>query len=319
MRLPHVTDLAGRRRRVSASPSTRRRASAPARDSGRRRSARPRRSCGPTTRRSTRRLRGALGRRLRRPARRAGRHRGRPTGGSRRGSRRSSRAASSPLASAATTRSRSRSCGRSRDGTARSRSSSSTPTAIPGTQYFGERYFHGTTFKRAVEEGLSSATSVQAGMRGPLYARSDLDRTRGARLHASSRPTSCVRSGRKSVAASRARARGRRARSSSRSTSTSSTRPSRPGPARPRWAGSDGRGARSRPSAHGLRLVGCRRRRGLAAVRRPGPVTALAAANIVWEVIVLAGARRPDRLARPATDVGRTASACELRSRTHLG
>jgi agmatinase len=43
-------------------------------------------------------------------------------------------------------------------------------------QYFGQRYFHGTTFKRAVEEGLlDAAASVQAGMRGSLYAASDID------------------------------------------------------------------------------------------------------------------------------------------------
>jgi agmatinase len=42
-------------------------------------------------------------------------------------------------------------------------------------QYFGQKYFHGTTFKRAVEEGLlEPAASVQAGMRGPVYDASDL-------------------------------------------------------------------------------------------------------------------------------------------------
>ena len=42
-------------------------------------------------------------------------------------------------------------------------------------QYYGERYFHGTPFKRAVEEGLlDPARSVLAGMRGPLYAASDI-------------------------------------------------------------------------------------------------------------------------------------------------
>ena len=41
--------------------------------------------------------------------------------------------------------------------------------------YFGQKYFHGTTFKRAVEEGLLEATaSVMAGMRGSVYAASDL-------------------------------------------------------------------------------------------------------------------------------------------------
>ena len=43
-------------------------------------------------------------------------------------------------------------------------------------EYFGQRYFHGTTFKRAVEEGLLDASaSVQAGMRGGLYS-ADEDR-----------------------------------------------------------------------------------------------------------------------------------------------
>src|SRR5581483_11952597 len=46
-------------------------------------------------------------------------------------------------------------------------------------QYFGQRYFHGTTFKRAVEEGLLVPTaSVQAGMRGSIYAASDIDDAR---------------------------------------------------------------------------------------------------------------------------------------------
>jgi agmatinase len=41
--------------------------------------------------------------------------------------------------------------------------------------YFGQTYFHGTTFKRAVEENLIEPTfSVQAGMRGSVYAASDL-------------------------------------------------------------------------------------------------------------------------------------------------
>jgi agmatinase len=46
-------------------------------------------------------------------------------------------------------------------------------------QYFGQKYFHGTTFKRAVEEKLLDATaSVQAGMRGSVYAASDLGTAR---------------------------------------------------------------------------------------------------------------------------------------------
>ena len=42
--------------------------------------------------------------------------------------------------------------------------------------YFGQKYFHGTTFKRAVEEGLLDArASVQAGMRGSLYGAEDIE------------------------------------------------------------------------------------------------------------------------------------------------
>jgi agmatinase len=42
-------------------------------------------------------------------------------------------------------------------------------------EYFGQKYFHGSTFKRAVEEGLVDAgSSVQAGMRGSLYGPEDI-------------------------------------------------------------------------------------------------------------------------------------------------
>jgi agmatinase len=46
-------------------------------------------------------------------------------------------------------------------------------------EYWGERYFHGTPFKRALEEGLIDPhRSLLAGMRGSLYAASDLDEPR---------------------------------------------------------------------------------------------------------------------------------------------
>jgi agmatinase len=42
-------------------------------------------------------------------------------------------------------------------------------------EYFGQKYFHGSTFKRAVEEGLLDAgSSVQAGMRGSNYGADDI-------------------------------------------------------------------------------------------------------------------------------------------------
>jgi agmatinase len=41
--------------------------------------------------------------------------------------------------------------------------------------YGGERYFHGTPFRRAVEEGVvDPSRSLMAGMRGPLYSADDL-------------------------------------------------------------------------------------------------------------------------------------------------
>ena len=45
--------------------------------------------------------------------------------------------------------------------------------------YYGERYFHGTPFRRALEEGLLlPERSLLAGMRGSLYSRSDLSEAR---------------------------------------------------------------------------------------------------------------------------------------------
>ncbi|MFB5663390.1 agmatinase [Alteribacillus sp. HJP-4] len=41
--------------------------------------------------------------------------------------------------------------------------------------YFGEKYMHGTPFRRAVEEGLiDTSHSIQVGLRGPLYGPEDL-------------------------------------------------------------------------------------------------------------------------------------------------
>jgi agmatinase len=46
-------------------------------------------------------------------------------------------------------------------------------------EYFGMKEFHGTTFRRAAEEGLvEPAASVQAGMRGSLYEAADYELSR---------------------------------------------------------------------------------------------------------------------------------------------
>jgi agmatinase len=50
-------------------------------------------------------------------------------------------------------------------------------------EYFGQPYFHGTTVRRAIEEELIvPARSVQAGLRGSLYGRSDLEDARAMGL-----------------------------------------------------------------------------------------------------------------------------------------
>ena len=46
-------------------------------------------------------------------------------------------------------------------------------------EYYGERYFHGTPFRRALEEGLlAPERSLMAGMRGPTYSERDLAEAR---------------------------------------------------------------------------------------------------------------------------------------------
>ena len=43
-------------------------------------------------------------------------------------------------------------------------------------EYFGSKYFHGTTFRRAIEEGLVDGRRlIQIGIRGPLYGAEDFD------------------------------------------------------------------------------------------------------------------------------------------------
>jgi agmatinase len=45
--------------------------------------------------------------------------------------------------------------------------------------YYGEKYMHGTPFRRAVEEGLLDVDhSIQVGMRGPLYSADDIEDAR---------------------------------------------------------------------------------------------------------------------------------------------
>ena len=103
-------------------------------------------------------------------------------------------------------------------------------------RYFGLPYYHGSTFRRAVEEGLiDGARSIQVGIRGPLYGARRLCLPGRARLRGASdrgRSRRAAPSGwRNASPASRA------APSTARSTSMPWIRPTRRRPARPRWAG----------------------------------------------------------------------------------
>jgi agmatinase len=50
-------------------------------------------------------------------------------------------------------------------------------------EYFGRKYNHGTTFRRALEEGLlDPARSIQVGLRGSVYAAADYDEARALGL-----------------------------------------------------------------------------------------------------------------------------------------
>ena len=52
-------------------------------------------------------------------------------------------------------------------------------------EYFGGKYFHGTPFRRAIEEGIvDGARFIQIGIRGPMYGEADFDfhREHGIRM-----------------------------------------------------------------------------------------------------------------------------------------
>ena len=134
-------------------------------------------------------------------------------------------------------------------------------------EYFGQKVFHGSVVRRAVEEGLiDPARSVQAGLRGSLYGSEDAAMPAELGIHALS-SRGAARDGAGRVLDARAPAGRARHRASSRSTWTSSTRPSRQAPGRPRWAVLEPGGAHVRPLARGARLPRLRLRRGLAALR----------------------------------------------------
>jgi agmatinase len=154
-------------------------------------------------------------------------------------------------------------------------------------EYFGQRYFHGTTFKRAVEEGLVDASaSVQAGMRGSVYAAGDLENATALGFTV--------------VVAEELRGLGPtrygelvREKAGDRpvfiSFDVDFLDPAfAPGTGTPEVAGfSTAEAVAFLRSLRGIQLVGCDVVEVSPAYDGPGQQTALAAANVVWELLAL--------------------------------
>lgn len=153
--------------------------------------------------------------------------------------------------------------------------------------YFGQRYFHGTTFKRAVEEGLVDASaSVQAGMRGSLYAADDLavPRRLGFRVVSSDELRALGPDGFAGLV--RDRAAGRPA---FLSFDVDFLDPAfAPGTGTPEVAGfSTAEAVAFLRALSGIRLAGADVVEVSPPYDGPGQVTALAAANVAWELLAL--------------------------------
>ena len=101
--------------------------------------------------------------------------------------------------------------------------------------YFGASYTHGTPFRRAAEEGLLDRSGcIHVGIRGPLFADTDLGQDSGLGFQVISAPEADSL-GRRGHDRSASRTGSATVPSTSRSTSTCSTRPTRraPAPRRP--------------------------------------------------------------------------------------
>jgi agmatinase len=154
-------------------------------------------------------------------------------------------------------------------------------------EYFGQRYFHGTTFKRAAEEGLlEPAASVQAGMRGSVYAAGDLE---GAReLGFTVIPSEELRALRPERYGELVRERvGERPVFVS--FDVDFLDPAfAPGTGTPEIAGfSTAEAVAFLRALRGIRLVGCDVVEVSPPYDGPGQQTALAAANVLWELLAL--------------------------------
>ena len=154
-------------------------------------------------------------------------------------------------------------------------------------EYFGQHYFHGTTFKRAVEEGVvDAAASVQAGMRGSLYAGADLDVSRelGFRVIPSDELREIGPQG--FAIEVKARAADRPV---FLSFDVDFLDPAyAPGTGTPEVGGfTTAEAIAFLRALRGIRLAGCDVVEVSPAYDGPGQITALAAANVLWELLAL--------------------------------
>jgi agmatinase len=154
-------------------------------------------------------------------------------------------------------------------------------------EYFGQRYFHGTTFRRAAEEGLiEPAASVQAGMRGPLFLGSDLQDARSLGFHVI--PVEELRALGPSGFAAAVREQAA-ARPVFLSFDVDFLDPAHaPGTGTPEVAGfTTAEAIAFLRSLRGIPLVGADVVEVSPPYDGPGQITALAAANIAWELLAL--------------------------------
>jgi agmatinase len=156
--------------------------------------------------------------------------------------------------------------------------------------YFGQRYFHGTTFKRAAEEGLIvPEASVQAGIRGSLYGAGDLDESRrlGFRVVASEELRALSPESFAQVVSERVGDR-----PVFLSFDIDFLDPAfAPGTGTPEVAGfSTADAVAYLRGLRGIRLAGCDVVEVSPPYDAPGQATALAAANILWELLALRAA-----------------------------
>jgi agmatinase len=157
-------------------------------------------------------------------------------------------------------------------------------------EYFGQKHFHGTTFRRAAEEGLvDPAASVQAGMRGSLYAAGDLDLSRDLGFRVIPAEELRALGPQEFGAAVEERVGDRPV---FLSFDVDFLDPAyAPGTGTPEIAGfTTAEAVAFLRALRGIRLVGCDAVEVSPSYDGPGQITALAAANVLWELLALRAA-----------------------------